>query len=71
MRGFSPSVWASAQRWEIYYYFFVTCATYILSIELFESRYDKIKNWLMKRKLWKFMHNHFSSNNNNHDIKDD
>jgi len=71
MRGFSPSVWASAQRWEIYYYFCVTCATYILSIELFESRYDKINNWLLKRKLWKFMHKLFSSGKNNHDIKDD
>ena len=71
MRGFSPTVWASQQRWEIYYYFFVTCATYILSVELVDSKYDKIKNWLLKRKLWKFMYNHFSFNNNNHDIKDD
>jgi hypothetical protein len=71
MRGFSPTVWASEQRWEIYYYFCVTCASYILSVELFESRYDKINNWLLKRKLWKFMYNLFSSSNNNHDIKDD
>ena len=71
MRGFSASVWVTGQRWEIYYYFCVTCASYILSAKLFESRYDKINNWLLKRKLWKFMYNLFSSNNNNHDIKDD
>ena len=41
MRGFSPSVWVTGQRWEIYYYFCVTCASYILSIKLFESRYDR------------------------------
>ncbi len=71
MRGFSPTVWASAQRWEIYYYFCITCATYILSVELLEGRYDNCKNWLLNRKLWKFMHNLFSSGKNNHDIKDD
>ena len=71
MRGFSASVWVTGQRWEIYYYFCVTCASYILSIKLFESRYDKINNWLLKRKVWKFMYNLFSSNNNNHDIQDD
>ena len=71
MRGFSAAVWVTGQRWEIYYYFFVTCASYILSVKLFESRYDKINNWLLKRKLWKVMYNLFSSNNNNHDIKDD
>ena len=69
MRGFSPTCWASAQRWEIYYYFCVTCATYILSVELLESRYDNCKNWLLNRKLWKFMHNLFSSGKNNHNIK--
>ena len=71
MRGFSPTVWASVQRWEIYYYFCVTCASYILSVELIESRYDKINNWLIKRKLWNFMYNLLSSDNNNHDTKDD
>jgi len=70
MRGFSPTVWISEQRWEIFYYFCVICASYILSVELIESRYDKINNWLLKRKLWKFMYNLFSSSNNN-EIKDD
>jgi len=39
IRGFSPTVWASAERWEIYYYFFITCITYILTVELFEGKY--------------------------------
>ena len=68
MRGFSPTVWASAQRWELYYYFAVTCATYLLSVNLLESRYDSCKNWLMNRKIWKFMSN-LLSGKVNHDRK--
>ena len=62
MRGFSPTIWASTDRWEIYYYFCITCATYILSVELLESRYDGLesryesfKKWLVNHKLWNFI----------------
>ena len=48
MRGFSPTVWAG--RWEIYYYFGVILASYLLSIGLL-NRYDDFKNWMLKRKL--------------------
>jgi hypothetical protein len=41
MRGFSPTCWATGERWEIYYYFFITFATYILTIELLENKYNK------------------------------
>jgi hypothetical protein len=70
MRGFSPTVWASGQRWEVYYYFAVVVASYILSIGLL-NRYDDFKNWLMNQKLWKFIYNLYLSCKNNQDMKDD
>jgi hypothetical protein len=38
MRGFTPTSWATGDRWEIYYYFFILLATYILSTELVKNR---------------------------------
>lgn len=51
IRGFSPTVWGGGQRWEIYYYFCIACATYLLSVDLLESKYDSCKKWLMTHKL--------------------
>lgn len=57
MRGFSPNCWGSAQRWEIYYYFFIIVISYILSVDLLESKYENCKNWFMNRKIWKVILN--------------
>lgn len=64
MRGFSPACWESGERWEIYYYFCVAFATYLLSADLLDSRYDSFRNWLVKRSLWKSINNFFSSGKN-------
>lgn len=36
MRGFSPTCWVSGERLDIYYNFFITCATYLLTVKLVE-----------------------------------
>lgn len=64
MRGFSPACWESGERWEIYYYFCVAFATYLLSADLLDLRYDNFRNWLVKRSLWKSICNLFSSGKN-------
>lgn len=64
MRGFSPNCWGSAQRWELYYYFCIILVSYILSVDLLESRYDSCKNWLMNQKFWKFTSKLVSSDKN-------
>lgn len=38
MRGFSPTCWATGERWEIFYYFFIITVTYILTVDLLENR---------------------------------
>ena len=38
MRGFSPTCWATGERWEIFYYFFIISVTYILTVDLLENR---------------------------------
>lgn len=47
VKGFSPTCWATGERWEIYYYFFITCITYILTVELLENKHNngKIIDW--------------------------
>jgi hypothetical protein len=47
VKGFSPTCWTTGDRWEIYYYFFITCVIYILTVELLENRQDdgKITDW--------------------------
>ncbi|MDI9435622.1 MAG: DUF6056 family protein [Euryarchaeota archaeon] len=47
IKGFSPTCWFTGERWEVYYYFFITCVIYILTVELLENRDDegKITDW--------------------------
>lgn len=61
VKGFSPTVWASNERWEIYYYFCVAFATYLLSINLLENKYDSFKNWLVNCKIRNFVSKLISS----------
>ena len=56
MRGFSPTVWETGLRWEIYYYFGVIFASYIITIELL-NRYNDFKIWLSSQTVWKFIYN--------------
>ena len=47
IKGFSPTCWFTGERWEVYYYFFITCVIYILTVELLESRHKngEITEW--------------------------